>query len=188
MYDSDYDTHSILLTNIAGACPKLQASRDANDDVADEYLDQLGSNDFCADMEEPAMAAAKAANAIQFEGAHYLTLTVYDRGDTEPDEDTFEVDGDPAVAGSLVYYENSPWKAVIDEYDPDDDGLDCGVDSDDTEVDTDGWVLSDGELEIKSVENEKSVMGNFEGALDDQSGDSSGDIKFGFTATYCELG
>jgi hypothetical protein len=189
VYDDDANAHTIRLTNVVGGCAKLQAIREAEEEFEDA-LGDIGFNDlddYCEIMEEPTKRAAEAGTAAYHEGAHWLTLSV-DGGD-EPDDDTYEVDGDPFVAGYIQYFENSPYEAALSDYDPDEenDAL-CGIDSDDLEFDTDDWALDDGELEITAVNDEANASGTFEGELVDPEGDNEGDIRFSFTATYCEIG
>ncbi len=191
LYNDDNDTHRIILTNVAGACGKLQAKYEADDAFADAFAD-LGPNDlndYCEVMEEPSMDVARADDALYHEGAHHLTFWVLDGGDTEPDDDEYEVGGDPAVDGNLYYYESSPGRAAQEQYDPEaEDDIFCGVDEDDLELDADSWYLSDGELVIEDVVDEQSVRGTFEGELEQSNGKGAGDILFDFTATYCEIG
>lgn len=190
LFNDDSNTHQIVLTNVVGACGKFQAYYEAYDEfedaAADLGLDDL--DDYCEEMEEPSKNLATSADALYHEGAHYLTLTLSDGGDTEPDDEEYEVGDDPGVYGALTYIENSPYAAVLQDYDPDAEDWLCGVDEDDVEQDQDSWALDDGALEVTAVNDEANVSGRFEGELADDGGDDAGNITFSFTATYCEVG
>lgn len=191
VYYDDWDAHGILLTNVTDACGKMQAQYEAVEEETDVMLDHLGEGDYCEETAEAQIAAARAGDALYHEGAHWLSIELSEDGDSEPDEEEYEVGGDPRVSGLLMYVENSPYAAKVDQFDPEsDDAFHCGVDPDDKETDTDSWRLSDGDLEITNVNDEKTVSGRFEGELEESGdgGDSAGDIAFDFTATYCEIG
>jgi hypothetical protein len=188
-YD-DSDWHQVVLSNVPGLCQKTQALQDAYDEVEDASED-IGTNEmdeYCAILEGPTRDFARAANAISHEGAHYLSFVVSEGGDTEPDDDTYEVGGDPSVSISATYWENSPYAAILADYDPEEDDYDCGLDGDDLEPSTDTWSADEGELDITVVNDEASLRATFEGELIDPDGDDAGDIKGSFTATYCEVG
>ncbi|MDP2310889.1 MAG: hypothetical protein Q8P18_33025 [Pseudomonadota bacterium] len=184
--DSEFD--SIVLTNVPGACAKWQAYADTANDLYDAVED-IDEDDYCEDAMEPSLAAARAADALFHEGAHTLSLAVYEGGSTEPEEDTYEVGGTTrALGGTLIYYENSPYAAVLADWDADDDYEDnCGIDQDDLETETDRWTLSEGELDFGQVTDERSASAYLEGDLDDDDGDDAGEIIAKFTASWCEI-
>lgn len=184
--ESEYD--SILLTNVGGACGKWQAYAQAQADYADATED-IDEDDWCEEAEAPSKDLARATNALFHEGVHALTLTVFGGGTTEPDEDTYEVlDLTALLYGQMTYYESSPAEAVLRDWDPSDDLEDgCGVDDDDLELDSTTWALSDGDLEIDSVNDEKGLSGTLDGELTDDDGDNAGDIDATFSATWCEV-
>lgn len=189
VYLDDSDYHYVVLSNVPGYCGKLQAFYEAQEDWLDAVND-LTINDldeYCEVLEEPSLDLARAGNALIFEGAHYLSFSVREDGDSEPEEEEYEVGGDPAVDGSLRYHENSPYQAVLEDYDPDDDDINCGVDEDDLVTRTDDWYLEDGDLEITAVNDEATVAGRFEGELAEPGGKGEGDISFSFSATFCEI-
>lgn len=189
LHEDDTDSHQLVLSNVSGLCERMNAVQEAYDDYEDA-LEDLGTNDmdeYCAVMEEPTLALARATDAIGHDGAHFLSFTVYQDGDTEPDEETYDVGGDPSVQVSVTYWENSPSASILSDYDADADDTDCGVDADDLEASVDTWTADDGELDITALNDEASLRAVFEGELVDPDGDGAGDIAAQFTATYCEI-
>lgn len=184
--DSNYD--SILLTNVVGACGKWQAYAQAQEDYADATED-IDADDWCEEAEAPTKAFARATNALFHEGVHSLSLTVFGDGTTVPDEDTYEVlDLTALLYGQMTYYESSPSAAILRDWDPSDDLDDgCGVDEDDLELDSTTWILSDGELEIDAVSDEKGLQATLDGELVDDDGDDAGTITAVMSATWCEV-
>jgi hypothetical protein len=186
----DADSHQIILSNVAGGCGRLQAAAEAEAAYweAVESLDVGDLDDYCAELEEPFLAYADAMSKVYYPGAHILTLGVSDGGDTEPDDDTYEVGESPSLSGSMAYVEEDVYAEFIEDYDADGGfGSDCGVDLAKVNGAADYWSLVEGELEITAVNDEKSLSGKLEGELEDDDGDNAGDIRVSVSATYCEV-
>lgn len=183
---SKYD--SVVLSTVPNACAKWGAFVETSEELA-RALKDIDEDDYCEESREPWMAMARAGDALFHEGVHTLSLGVYEDGSTEPEETTYEVgDNKRALGGTLTYYENSPYSAYLADWDEDEDYEDnCGVDLDDLETRTDRWSLTDGELEIGQVTEQRSASGRLEGELEDHDGDGAGEIAASFTASWCEI-
>jgi hypothetical protein len=177
----------ILLSNVSDTCSKL-----ADYDSAVGRLQRFSGSittpgaDYCTEAKEITFAWAEAAGALYYDGARHLTLSVDDEGRSEPDDDTYEVEGDPSLAGYLVYYEASRWEAILEEWDEtaaySDEDM-CGVDMDER---FDTWLLSEGSLELTSV-TDAAASGTLAGELTHVDGDDAGEIQATFTAHHCEI-
>ena len=188
--DGKAEGHSFILANQSGLCDSLtsyyEAVAEFNDAVEDADMDS-----FCEDMEEPYQDFADASSTINNEGARYVTFSVNDDGESEPNEDSYDVGDDPGVNGGVTYYEGDPTSDLLEDYDPDADLADnCGMDTEyDAEDYYEAWAFDDGSLEITGVSDEDSVKGDLEVDLitADEDGDDAGTLVAGFTASYCHI-
>lgn len=186
--DSDYD--SIVLSNVVGLCGKWTAYVETAEELEDAAEDlDVFDNDYCEEAMEPMFRHARAAEALFHDGAHYLELGVREGDRSEPDEDTYEVDGDKrSLSGTVSYLGESAWSNILAEWDPEEDFEDgCGLSASDLESDIDLWYLDEGELEIGQVADERVVGGRLEGELADSDGSDEGEIKASFSASWCEI-
>lgn len=184
----DYESHSVMLTNVPGACGLIQDYWDASKELTEELEDLDDYDDYCEDMQEYYENAATAADALYHEGSNFVSITVYDdEYDTEPSDEKYEVgDSDAGLSAGITFYTESPYASILDDWDEDEDYEEgCGVDSEDDYADY--WALEDGEFDIAAVNDEASLSGQLEGDLIDDDGDDAGEINVGVSATWCDI-
>lgn len=183
----DSEAEGLVLSNVPGACGKYQRFADASEAWQDAAEDVgFDFDDYCTDMKEPTLELAAAGQALFPPGANYLTLSVFDDGETTPERGTYKVG--KGLSGNVAYYEDTRYGRILENWDEDADFEDgCGLDDDDFEDDVEYLSLDDGELEITGFADERSAAGRLEGDLQDESGDDEGEIAASFTAVYCEI-
>ncbi len=189
-HSSESGQDFLMLSNVGGVCAKTQAYLEIYEEAWNDIADlDLTDSDYCEQAKEPIFAYARAGDALYHEGAHYLSLGVFDADGSVPEEDTYEV-GDPerALGGSVTYFGESPYANILDKWDVKEDLEDgCGLSASDYDSDNESWTLADGDLEFTRVADERSAAGRLDGELIGDDGGDEGDITASFTASWCEL-
>ncbi len=189
----DFESHSIVLSNQSGLCTSLESYYSAYQEFEDA-VEEASENidDFCEEMEEPYADYADASSTVNSDGARYLNIAVNNDGESEPEEEEYEVGDDPGFGGGITYYTGDLLSDQLEDFDPDGDAADnCGVDPEDFDAEDyyEAWFFDDGDLAISSVSDEDSVKGEFTVDLvtADEDEDDAGTATGKFSATYCHI-
>lgn len=177
---NDGDADYIILSNVGDLCTKETDFWDAYTAYMTAATDVLSQN-YCKNLETPMTDFVEAAQAMQFKGATYVTLSV------GSDFDEGEYGFDEEASGSVSSYDDTPYEGAIDDFDPDGGVMDgCGMGT----VDTDEgnyWELANGSVKLDSVVDEGVTTGSADGTMKTDSGKDDGDFQASFSASWCEI-
>lgn len=179
--DGDSESDSVVIANYGDVCVKTQAYFDAFAEFSDAATDVMSKN-YCENVEEPFLAYVEAAAALQFEGAHVVTLGF--SGDLNDREYDFDDD----VAGFVAEVTDSPWEGVADDFDADGSITDgCGVGTLDEDY-GDSWTLTDGSVDVTALSEEGAASGSVDARMKESgSGGDKSDFTASFSAAWCEI-
>lgn len=188
LHGTETDSESIVLTNVMGACGKLQTYNELYVAFMEEVED-MDAEDYCSDAMEPALALAKAGDSLYYEGAKYLS--VYPLDGEEWNDDGYDIPED--AGGGITEYTDSSYAGWADDWDEDGDWEDgCGIDSQDAWDIYNVFAMEKGEVNIDSAENESRASGDLEADLlevdlETYETDDAGEVTATFSAVYCEI-
>ncbi len=179
--DGDSESDSVVIANYGDVCTKTQAFYEAFAEFSDAATDVMSKN-YCENVEEPFLAYVEAASALQFEGAHVVSLGF--SGDLNDKE--YEFDDD--ASGFVFEITESPWEGVAEDFDADGSITDgCGVGTLDDDF-SDSWTLTDGTVEITALTDEASASGVVDARMKESgSGGDKSDFAASFSAAWCEI-
>jgi hypothetical protein len=191
----DDEWHALTMSNRYGLCKDVQEMMPEMAEIYDDELyelyelDAYSEEDICKAYEGFFEEVGVIADPLYRNGVNILDMTFRDPDvdrDEPPEEDDYEVGGaetdDPYFHGTLMYHEGNPFTELADD-------IDCG-DPDWYELDyadyVDMYTLEDGDAELVEKGDAKLKM-TLEGELEDDDGDSAGDIEAKGTFKYCEV-
>jgi len=174
------DSDTILISNVPGLCEKYGSFAEASKAFTDAAEDVTSQN-YCKNLEEPLNAYVPAVQALQFKGATYVSLSV---NDFDEGEYAFGETG----SGLVQAYTDLPLEGVLDDFDADGslvNGCGTNFNTDSDPVDT--WTLDDGSVKLDTVESKGAASGSADGTMKDENGKADGDFQATFTAAWCEV-
>jgi hypothetical protein len=184
--DLDGDTyHFFLLANRVGICGKLDTAYQEAFAATQDWDGSLEDGD-CDDY---TAALADAWDPVLSGSAHFLAISLNNGFDfsldeiTEPDEDTYDIgQGEASLLVSYYPSGESPYREVADREDGCDldDALDDGRDA------ITSYSGTDGDIVLEEGSNGSWRL-DFEVEIDDEDGDSAGDLSGGFGAAPCDI-
>lgn len=180
--DGDYEYEEVLISTEFGMCEKYTTFLETSEDFH-KAADDILSEDYCEDLEEPFVAYAEASQAIFAANARMVVL-----GTNEGDFDTEKYDMPGEASGSVYLVEEVPYEDALDDFDPDSDVLSgCGLSEGDLDQDVGTYWSLEGDLDITTAEQDGPVAGTVEADMIDDDGDEDGELTANFTATLCEI-
>jgi len=148
-----------------------------------------GNEELCAAYKKYVDRVATALDPMMAKGVNTLTFVLRDPDDDaedDPPSDDYEAGfdaDDPYFTGALAYYDENPYRVIVDEIDcSDSDWYDEGDDAFD---DVDVFTIDDGDL-VAEEDNDVYKI-EMDGDLEDDDGDNAGDIEFRGKFKKCEV-